>query len=87
METSNHTTGIIAGIEYGSNGKDINLLSDAIRDHYNDIKYCDEVAYSFEKSWTNQERQIFTYKVFIYVFEVTENIPVQLDNTSYKDGH
>ncbi|PNF39213.1 hypothetical protein B7P43_G01308 [Cryptotermes secundus] len=50
------------GIEYGSNGKDVNLLSDATRYHYSNIKYCDEATYSYEKSWTNQEHQIFTYK-------------------------
>jgi hypothetical protein len=85
METANLITGIIPGIEYGSNGKDINLLSDATRYHYSNIRECDEATYSYEKSWTNQKRQIFTYKVFIYVFGVTENIPVVLDNASYKD--
>jgi hypothetical protein len=64
METPYLTVGIIPGIEYGSNGKDINLLSDDARYHYSNIKYCDEAAYSFEKSWTNQH-QIFNYKVFI----------------------
>jgi hypothetical protein len=84
MKTSNLITGIIPGIEYGSNGKDINLLSDATRYQYSNIKDCDEAIYSYEKSWTNQERQIFNYKVLL-LFEVTENIPVMLDNASYED--
>jgi hypothetical protein len=87
METPNLTTGIFPGIEYGSDGKDRNLLSDDTRYHYSNIKYCDEAAYSYEKSWTNQERQVFTYKVFLYVFQATENIPVMLANTSLKEGH
>lgn len=67
-------TDVLAGIEYGTNGKDSNLLSDVTRYKYNTIKECDEMAYSFEKSWTNHKHEIFTYQVFIYVIVVKENI-------------
>lgn len=67
-------TDVLAGIEYGSNGKDTNLLSDMTRNKYNTIQECDEMAYSFEKSWTNHKHQIFTYQVFIYELGVKENI-------------
>jgi len=62
-------TDVITGIEYGSSGKDTDLLSAITKYKYNTIHECDEMAYSFEKSWTNHKREVFTYQVFIYVFE------------------
>jgi hypothetical protein len=67
-------TYVLTGIEYGSNGKDAHLLSDVTRYKYNTIQECDEMAHSYEKSWTNHKHQIFTYQVFIYVLGVKENI-------------
>jgi len=67
-------TGVITGIEYGSSGKDMDLLTDITKYKYNTTHECDEMAHSFEKSWTNQKREVFTYQVFIYVFEYKKNI-------------
>ena len=65
-------TDVITGIAYGSSGKDTNLLSGNSQNNYNTIHECDEMAYSSEKSWINHKREVFTYQVFIYVFEVQE---------------
>jgi hypothetical protein len=67
-------TDVITGIEYGPSGKDIDLLSGITKYKYNTIHECDEMAHSFEKSWTNHKRDVFTYKVFIYVFDYKKNI-------------
>jgi hypothetical protein len=66
--------GVITGIEYGSSGKDMDLLSDITKPKYDTIRECDENAYSFEKLWTNHKREVFTYQVFIYVLEDEKNI-------------
>jgi hypothetical protein len=52
----------------------MNLLSGGTKSKYDTIKECDEMVYSFGKSWTNHRHQIFTYKVLIYVLEVRESI-------------
>jgi hypothetical protein len=57
--------GVHTGIEYGSNGKDTNLLSEMTKNKYSNIQECDEMANSYEKSWTDNKHQIFTYQVFI----------------------
>jgi len=67
-------TDVITGIEYGSSGKDMDLLSGNTKYKYSTIHECDEMAHSFEKSWTNHKREVFTYQVFIYVFEYKKNI-------------
>jgi len=67
-------TDVITGIEYGSSGKDMDLLSGNTKYQYNTSHECDEMAYSSEKSWTNHKREVFTYKVSIYVFEYKKNI-------------
>jgi hypothetical protein len=55
---------VITGIEYGSSGKDIDLLSGIMKNKYKEF---DEMANSSKKSWTNHKREVFTFKVFIYV--------------------
>jgi len=67
-------TDVITGIEYGSSGKDMDLLSGITKHKYNTIHECDEMAHSFEKSWTNHKHKVFTYQVFINVFEYKKNI-------------
>lgn len=66
--------GVNTGIEYGSSGKDMDLLSDITKHKYSTIHECDEMAYSFEKSWTNHKREVFTYQVFIYVLKYEKNV-------------
>jgi hypothetical protein len=67
-------TDVITGIEYGSSGKDTDLLSGITKYKYNTIHECDDMANPFEKSWTSHKREVFTYQVFIYIFEYKKNI-------------
>ena len=67
-------THVITGIEYGSSGKDMDLLSENTKYKYNTIHECDGMAHSYKTSWTNHKREVFTYQVFICVFEYKKNI-------------
>lgn len=60
-------TDVITGIEYGSSGKDTDLLSDIKKDEYKTVHECDDNTHLFQKSWTNHKHEVFTYEVFIYV--------------------
>jgi hypothetical protein len=35
------------------------------KNKYSNIQECDEMANSYEKSWTDNKHQVFTYQVFI----------------------
>jgi hypothetical protein len=51
----------------------MDLLSHITKYKYNTIHECDEMAYSFKKSWTNHKRQVFTYQVSV-CFKYKKNI-------------
>ncbi|XP_069690514.1 uncharacterized protein [Periplaneta americana] len=51
------------GIEYGTSGKDKELLSDSSQMSYKSRSACDEMKHAFSLSWKNAKGEVFGYEI------------------------